>query len=210
MERVRPIQQDRAVRTADALARAAWELMQEKPLDDIPVSAIVQRAGLSVGAFYARFGCKEALLDYLCQDRLTQDGEEVLRRLRELEGSAAGLEELVRAYVDMAADFFERNAVLLREVVRLAYGAADEETLRQTLQVNQEIDRRCVEILLTRRDESRHPQPERVLTMVPVFVAAMLRSFVLLRTVPKQDARRTELRREIAEWILSALQLPSP
>lgn len=209
MERIRPLQQDRAGRTAGALARAAHELMQERPFDEVPVTEIVRRAGVSVGAFYARFGCKEALLDWLCQDRLRREAGEVRRRLLELERSGAGLRELVEVYVDLVTDFYRRNAVLLREVVRLAYGTTDEEALSKTLEVSSEADRDLVEILLARRGEIGHPEPERAVALVPAFVAAMLRTFILLHrdgagpVAPPSGAIRRE---EMVEWILAALR----
>ena len=47
------------------IAKASLEILGEEGADGLTVQAIVQRAGSSVGSFYARFDGKEDLLDYL-------------------------------------------------------------------------------------------------------------------------------------------------
>lgn len=213
MQRIKPRLQERSSRSASQLAKAAYELMQERPLDQVTVAEIVQRAGLSVGAFYARFGCKEALLDWLCQDHLRRNGAAVQEQLVELERQGADLRQLVTAYVELVAEFYERHAPLLREVLRLAYGRANESVLRQTVQVNADIDDANMRLLLTRRSEMGHPHPERALSFLPPLVAAMLSRSILLRpTLPERSAElpTPDIRKELVEWILTALQNPRP
>jgi AcrR family transcriptional regulator len=65
MERLRKPKQKRSEATLSRLLDAAMRLLADKPFDDITINEIVQEAGTSVGAFYARFADKEALLDHL-------------------------------------------------------------------------------------------------------------------------------------------------
>lgn len=60
-----PPKQARSRRTLDAILGAALALLDERGLDDTTVQGIVERAGTSVGSFYARFGGKDDLLRYL-------------------------------------------------------------------------------------------------------------------------------------------------
>ncbi|MFQ5417449.1 MAG: TetR/AcrR family transcriptional regulator, partial [Myxococcota bacterium] len=75
---VRPPQQARSQQTLDRILDAAEAMVSEKGFEDSPVSAIVRRAGSSVGAFYARFEDKYALLRalsdrFVLQAMLTAD-----------------------------------------------------------------------------------------------------------------------------------------
>jgi AcrR family transcriptional regulator len=55
--------------------RASVEILEQEGPDALTVQAIVDRAGSSVGSFYARFGGKDDLLDYLGA-RLWRDASE--------------------------------------------------------------------------------------------------------------------------------------
>src|SRR5947209_5706863 len=68
---IREPKQARSRQTFDRLLDATEALLREKEFAAITIAEIVQRAGASTGAFYARFPAKEALLPAL-YDRLTQ------------------------------------------------------------------------------------------------------------------------------------------
>jgi AcrR family transcriptional regulator len=57
------IRQKRGQVTYDALVETCFALLQEKDFDDISIAELAQRAGYSVGAFYARFRSKDELFD---------------------------------------------------------------------------------------------------------------------------------------------------
>ncbi len=65
--RMRPPRQARSRQTLDRLLAAAELLLAERGWDRIGVAEIVAEAGTSVGAFYARFDDKDALLDLLAE-----------------------------------------------------------------------------------------------------------------------------------------------
>ncbi len=62
LEWVRPPLQARSQQTLERLLDAAEALIMEKGVDAASISAVARRAGSSVGAFYARFPDKDALL----------------------------------------------------------------------------------------------------------------------------------------------------
>lgn len=70
--RMRPPRQARSRQTLDRLLAAAERLLAERAWDRIGVAEIVAEADASVGAFYARFDDKDALLDLLA-DRYRAD-----------------------------------------------------------------------------------------------------------------------------------------
>ena len=59
------IKQSRSKKTYDALIKTGFQLLKKRDFDSITVAELSQSAGYSVGAFYARFRSKEALLDAL-------------------------------------------------------------------------------------------------------------------------------------------------
>ena len=95
--------QKRSQATLGRFVDATRRLLAEKPFDEIAVNEIVSEAGASVGAFYARFGDKEALLEHLGEVALSEEREEVRRVATSRNWESAPLEavahELVRVLV---------------------------------------------------------------------------------------------------------------
>jgi TetR/AcrR family transcriptional repressor of mexJK operon len=58
-------QQARSAETTRRLIEAAQDLLETQSFDDTSVTAIAARAGVTIGAFYARFGDKAGLLRVL-------------------------------------------------------------------------------------------------------------------------------------------------
>ena len=59
------VRQKRSQKTYDALIRTSFKLLQQREFDAIPIAELAQKAGYSVGAFYARFRSKDELFDAL-------------------------------------------------------------------------------------------------------------------------------------------------
>jgi AcrR family transcriptional regulator len=59
----RRIRQKRSQKTYDALIVTAFKLLEEREFDDVSVAELAQKAGYSVGAFYARFKSKDELFE---------------------------------------------------------------------------------------------------------------------------------------------------
>lgn len=59
------IRQKRSQKTYDALIRTTFKLLQQREFDAISIAELAQKAGYSVGAFYARFRSKDELFDAL-------------------------------------------------------------------------------------------------------------------------------------------------
>jgi AcrR family transcriptional regulator len=64
------IRQRRGRVTYEALIATAFELLQQKEFDDISIAELAQKAGYSVGAFYARFRSKDELFDAMLQQHV--------------------------------------------------------------------------------------------------------------------------------------------
>ncbi len=67
LEWVKPPQQERSQRTLERLLDAAEAIILEQGAEAMSVSAVAKRAHSSVGAFYARFEDRDALLRAVCE-----------------------------------------------------------------------------------------------------------------------------------------------
>ncbi len=67
---IRPPTQARSRRTLERMVEAARTLLRESGPDAVTVQEVAERAGVSIGAFYARFEGKEALIRYLGESDL--------------------------------------------------------------------------------------------------------------------------------------------
>jgi AcrR family transcriptional regulator len=88
------IRQKRGQVTYDALIDTAFALLADKELDDISVAELAQKAGYSVGAFYARFRSKDELFDAMVL-RHVQNRRDVRRRQFASADDATLLHELL-------------------------------------------------------------------------------------------------------------------
>jgi AcrR family transcriptional regulator len=88
------IRQKRGQVTYDALIDTAFALLDEKEFDEISVAELAQKAGYSVGAFYARFRSKDELFDAMVL-RHVQNRRAVRKRQFETVDDSALLRELL-------------------------------------------------------------------------------------------------------------------
>lgn len=208
MTPVRRIHQERGARTADKFGQAALRLMRTRRLDDVAVTDIVSEAGMSVGAFYARFTSKHALLDWLCTRQLGRATTNIVEDLRSLERRGAGLRRIVEAYVNHAADFFQDNAALLRDVVLVGSRGHDGGILPATREASRTADDVVIEILRA-VDPGQRRRTAADYSFVTAFVACMLRAYLLFPdTLPPLERRRSlaSVKRELSAWILGRLR----
>lgn len=150
--------QARSQETQERLLDAAEQLIEEKGLADVSIPEIVRRAGSSVGGFYARFRDKDALIRAL-EERFFQDVQARLDALAPPERwRGATIPEIVRPCVtELVTTWREREALIRGFVLR---AAKDPKIFDDGLRFRLEVSQRIGALLLARRDEIRHPEPE--------------------------------------------------
>ena len=95
------VRQKRGQITYDALIETCFELLREKEFDQISIAELAQKAGYSVGAFYARFRSKDELFDAMVQQHVQNRRELRQRQFQETNDARllhALLEETVHYY----------------------------------------------------------------------------------------------------------------
>jgi AcrR family transcriptional regulator len=95
------VRQRRSQKTYDALIGTTFKLLQQREFDAISIAELAQKAGYSVGAFYARFHSKDELFDAL----LAQHIEDRLAARTRIFASATD-ESLIRDLMEELVDYY--------------------------------------------------------------------------------------------------------
>jgi AcrR family transcriptional regulator len=169
--------QARSEETLSRLLDAAESLIVEKSISDVSIPEIVQRAGSSVGGFYARFRDKNELLRAL-EERFFND---VLDRVNEIaepeRWRGVPVAEIVRPCVaEFVQMFREREALITAFLFR---AAQDPEFIAEGLRFRRGVSVRISSLLLGRRDELDHPDPEVAIEIVVQMAIGLLQQMAL-------------------------------
>jgi AcrR family transcriptional regulator len=176
---VRPPQQARSRATLHRFLEAALELLGERRFEEASVAEIARRAGASVGAFYTRFPDKKALLTHL-NDRLFEQGREqwdaFLDPARWRGRHAA---EIVAAVVRRIVHKRRANRGLLRALSLYARSRPDPTFAEHAAAMNRHVHQRLRDLLLRKRNEIGHPDPERAISFGLMLVDGATREAIL-------------------------------
>jgi AcrR family transcriptional regulator len=152
---VKPPQQARSQKTLERLLDAAEELIAERGVVSVTISEVVRRAGSSVGAFYARFPDKDALLATLhersCAEALATSELALDPKRWESVDLAGAVLEIVKF---TGVLYRERRGIVIA-FVELA--AADGSFADRRAALETETGLRLFEFLKTRESEIAHP-----------------------------------------------------
>jgi AcrR family transcriptional regulator len=150
--------QARSEQTLYRILEAAEALIHEKGLADVSIPEIVRRADSSVGGFYARFRDKDELLRALQERFLNGLSERVEELADPTHWGDASTAQIVRSCMAELVSTFRARRNLL--VAFMARAARDRESREEGLRFRRKVSARISELLLTRRDELAHLQPE--------------------------------------------------
>jgi AcrR family transcriptional regulator len=199
----RPPKQDRSLRTQERLLEAMEYLLERREPAEITVDEIADRAHVSVGAFYKRFGSKQDLLPLLLARLQTASRGQLLEALDESKWRGRRLEERIDALIDMIADVHTRRQKVIRACVTGRFTA----TLQMSSQ-DLEDARALMEImrnwLLACRAEIRHPQPEMAVRLGLYMCLQSLQTALLFENLPPDITRDTivgETKRMLARYL---------
>jgi len=208
--RFHPPQQSRSQETLGRILDAAERVLDEKSFGDATLAEIMDRAGVTVGAFYRRFPDKDALLHHLDErffNELRDHADEVLDP-RRWEGEPLG--RIIPHVTSIAVPLYRMRRGLLRTLfIRARTDAKIQASAR-------EINNRYIERLLAlaegRRTEISHPAPEVAIALGFRMLVGALRETVVFGEVwpdvpPLEDGA---LAHELARLYLSYLGVVPP
>ncbi len=108
--------QDRSKDTSERILEAARGLLEEQTFDTVSVAAIADRAGISVGGFYARFPNKEALLHAFDEYLVEQVLRIVRKEMDPARWRGKSVAEVIEGYIRMTADVFAQHRGVMKHV----------------------------------------------------------------------------------------------
>jgi len=182
---------------------AAEELLREEPFESVTVAEIVRRADSSVGAFYARFPAKAALLSALYARRhgirQTEKGRIYLAHFA---SRRMTLEERAREVVGHMVTYYRLNRRLLRSL-----GATERPSptsgVPEAYAYHHAFSRGWTAAFLAHRHEIGRPDPERAVRLGLFMVASACREAVVFSAPVIEPGEMSE--NELAEELASAL-----
>lgn len=182
--------QRRSERTLESVLHAAEALLAEAPPESVSVAAICRRAGVTTGAFYARFQDREALFRLL-EEKVCEAFDEAAERALGAAGNA-GLAELLGAVFATTAELYRRHRGAIRALRMLAL--TDPERAARLAAYNGGLLERVVARVLDHRAAIARPHPETSAREIVVWVVTILRQRILFDelALAPSEAERTD------------------
>jgi AcrR family transcriptional regulator len=197
--------QGRSRQSFERIIEATIELLRERAYDQITLAEICQRSGVSTGSLYGRVDGKDELLRVVQVRYLERLGEQFAEAAARIAAEAHGLEQMVPAVVTVFGNLLRDNASVLRSFmlrgsVDAVIGAAGK---KSALENNARLNR----LLLSCRDEIRHPDPERAVETGMLLIYATQARFLGLDSVGRLDEAGTwnQLLNDLSDMMLAFL-----
>jgi AcrR family transcriptional regulator len=202
---IRPPRQARTQETLDRLLDSAERLLEQKGFDDLSVAEIARDAGSSVGAFYRRLKDKDAVLHALHERYCDEAYATAEAALEPERWQDAGIEEIAEAAVPFLVQIFSERIGLERAIYRRAL--VDPIFQERSLRLWRHVMQGWSDLLLERRAEIRHPEPESAISFaIQVVLAVITQRYsayeVNIEVVPLSDQQLT---RELVHNFLAHL-----
>ncbi|MEP6494269.1 MAG: helix-turn-helix domain-containing protein [bacterium] len=174
--RVRAPRQARSVETYNRMLDAAEEILLETSFDDMTVAEVAARAGVTIGAFYARFQDKDSLLKQL--ELRMQEDFVALNADNDDEMGRVSLEELILHHHRRLIGVYRRRRAISRALVLRSH--TDLALKRRIEKLNMKSLPRFARAL---REHAHfdHPHPLRAIQFALVAVRSVCREVVLFR-----------------------------
>ena len=172
--------QARSVETLNRLLDAAEAVMEQKSFDDATIEEIVSRAGVTTGAFYARFRNKEALFRHL-EDRLTREFIAIFAEATDPARFVPPRAETILRHIIAvwAREYFRRRATARALLLR----SHTDPALRRRVQNLNRLNFLKSFRLLSRQATVRHDTPAFALDFALLAARCVLRETILFREV---------------------------
>lgn len=155
---VRPPQQERSRASFERVLDAAQKLLEERGYQAFTLAEVSRRAKVSIGSIYARVPSKDALF-YAVHERVMGQIVAAHERLGDPDHwRGLATRELVREAVREVAEPFKANEKFVRVVMHR--GAVDDHVAEVGSAASSRQAELFKSLVLTRRDEFVHPDPE--------------------------------------------------
>ena len=169
---VRAPKQARSRQTLETILNETRQLLEVRNFDDIPIADIVAAASTTVGSFYARFPDKASLLIAL----QAQAHDEVATRLEVVlspdRWATVSLRETISGMIPLLMEIPDRHLAVFKAAM-LSSVASKALARNVTEIIGKKIDLMAT-LLLSKRSEIRHPNPDRAVRSGAAIVESVL------------------------------------
>lgn len=203
----RESQQTRSEKTQAALLDAAEELIVEKGVDGASVTEIAKRAGVSVGAVYHNFKDKKALRNAVFHRMTSAIADQNRQAADPTLWRNASVREMIEAFVTFRLHQTRAGGVSKRATALVM--ADDPELKAHMAEIKREGNLALLKLILARKEEISHPDPE----FAAAFVIDQLSAMFYARTDPYQkssalaESSDDDFKAEALKWAAFVLGL---
>src|SRR5579875_474150 len=199
---VRPPLQARSRKALQKVLAAAQDVLAADGFDEFTMTAVAERAGVSVGAIYRRFDGREQLLAAVKDRLLGQLEEDLAGRLRTADPS---LEGVVDAFATAIADAFAAGGQVWPDLLRSPAKSAMEERGWRAL----ESVRHLFEQAAGRyRGDVRRPDPAAALAAVERMMTGALIHQASMKPSPGGKTTMQSYARQLSDMAIAYLLTP--
>jgi AcrR family transcriptional regulator len=193
----RPPQQSRSQETLDRILDAAEQVLAEKAFGEATLAEIMERAGVTVGAFYRRYPDKNALLRHLDERFFAEMSIRAGELFDPVKWVGARARSVIELFAQQAVEVYSSRRGLMRS---LFLRARTDTVLQQSaLDVNKRYIAQLRAVLMPLRAEMTHPDPERAIELGFMMSIGALRELVVFGEIwPAPPAHDRALAAEVA------------
>ena len=169
---IRPPRQARTHQSLERILDVAELLLHDKPFDDIHVRELAMRADTSVAAFYRRFKDKDGLLHALHERRCEEAFATADDALASERWEGASIAEILGMIFPFLIEVMRPNESLYRAIYQRAI--TDELMRERSIKLDQYVMSALSNLLIARKHEITHPNPEAAVSFALTQAAALL------------------------------------
>jgi len=196
--------QARSQQSMRRLIDAAREILNEDGLEAATIPRIAERAGLSVGSVYRRFPDKDALLREICIQYFLEK-HEFLSHMADQIPPEAPLSDIIHGMAQGMMRSFMQDAGLMRATFFYSREQAEPKMRQKMERAGKRTFDLTVSILLSRREQISHPDPEMAVQLSITIILATIRELVLFHFPKMTIADSTKIADELALTVIRYL-----
>jgi len=205
LEWVKPPLQTRSAQTLERILEAAEELIAEGGAEKTTVAEVARRANSSVGALYARFADKEALLRTVAERFYLQAVDTVEAVLEPSRWDDYSVRELVESAVAFLVKIFYQKRRLIRAATLRASNDESLNALGERL--GDVVAQHLIEVLRHRGETAGHRNPDQAIHLCVWLVMSAFHARCLYSDDSSAPLPEAALVREVTDMCLKYLEL---
>jgi AcrR family transcriptional regulator len=181
-----PVTQERSRLTQLKLLKAAAEVLDEHGVEGATIPRIAAKAGLSPGAVYRRFPDKDALLREVCLRAMKSNDSYADERFQPEAWVGKPLSQIIELVVEKTLEGHRKHRGILRAIVYFTMEHQDTSFVRQMEELEGKTFQAITALLLSRRKEIRHPDPESAVPFALFMLGVTAQGTAVLPRDPKK------------------------